>query len=79
MSLTRDYQSSMSHAPSVVTPSQGHNASTAPPNTSSRSVPSGASAGRSRREKPRLELAPDQPLTTQGKPRTRVYVACVQW
>ncbi|KAI0632142.1 hypothetical protein C8Q77DRAFT_1060620 [Trametes polyzona] len=39
---------------------------------------SGLSAGRSRREKPRLELAPDQPLTTQGKPRTRVYVACVQ-
>ncbi|KAI0335882.1 hypothetical protein GY45DRAFT_1239777 [Cubamyces sp. BRFM 1775] len=39
---------------------------------------SGSSGGRSRREKPRLELAPDQPLTTQGKPRTRVYVACVQ-
>ena len=35
--------------------------------------------GRSRRDKPRLELAPDQPLTTQGKQRTRVYVACVQW
>lgn len=32
-----------------------------------------------RREKPRIELAPDQPLTTQGKPRARVYVACVQW
>ncbi|KAI0372180.1 hypothetical protein BV20DRAFT_940530 [Pilatotrama ljubarskyi] len=43
-----------------------------------RSGTSGSSAGRSRREKPRLELAPDQPLTTQGKPRTRVYVACVQ-
>ncbi|KZT73776.1 hypothetical protein DAEQUDRAFT_661448 [Daedalea quercina L-15889] len=36
------------------------------------------SYGKSRREKPRLELAPDQPLTTQGKPRCRVYVACVQ-
>ncbi|CCM03520.1 uncharacterized protein FIBRA_05654 [Fibroporia radiculosa] len=34
--------------------------------------------GKSRREKLKLELAPDQPLTTQGKPRTRVYVACVQ-
>ncbi|KAH7928462.1 hypothetical protein BV22DRAFT_1030769 [Leucogyrophana mollusca] len=33
---------------------------------------------KSRREKPRIELAPDQPLTTQGKPRARVYVACVQ-
>lgn len=32
-----------------------------------------------RREKPRIELAPDQPPTTQGKPRARVYVACVQW
>jgi hypothetical protein len=32
-----------------------------------------------RREKPRIELAPDQPPTTQGKPRSRVYVACVQW
>ncbi|KAG6897754.1 hypothetical protein C0992_011423 [Termitomyces sp. T32_za158] len=32
-----------------------------------------------RREKPHIELAPDQPPTTQGKPRARVYVACVQW
>ncbi|PPQ66262.1 hypothetical protein CVT24_007280 [Panaeolus cyanescens] len=31
-----------------------------------------------RREKPRIELAPDQPFTTQGKPRARVYVACIQ-
>ena len=34
---------------------------------------------KSRRAKPHIELAPDQPLTTQGKPRARVYVACVQW
>lgn len=34
---------------------------------------------KTRREKPRLELAPDQPLTTQGTPRARVYVACAQW
>ncbi|KAF8442970.1 hypothetical protein L210DRAFT_3643870 [Boletus edulis BED1] len=33
---------------------------------------------KSRRAKPRLDLAPDQPLTTQGRPRARVYVACVQ-
>lgn len=32
-----------------------------------------------RREKPHIELSPDQPLTTQGKQRARVYVACVQW
>ncbi|KIM89129.1 hypothetical protein PILCRDRAFT_212993 [Piloderma croceum F 1598] len=35
-------------------------------------------ARKPRREKPRIELAPDQPPTTQGKPRSRVYVACVQ-
>lgn len=34
---------------------------------------------KARREKPRIELAPDQPPTTQGKPRARVYVACLQW
>ncbi|KAF7298870.1 Zn(2)-C6 fungal-type domain-containing protein [Mycena indigotica] len=33
---------------------------------------------KSRREKPHIELAPDQPPTTQGKPRARVYVACLQ-
>ncbi|KAJ6525304.1 hypothetical protein DFH09DRAFT_936753 [Mycena vulgaris] len=33
---------------------------------------------KSRREKPRIQLAPDQPPTTQGKPRARVYVACIQ-
>lgn len=37
-----------------------------------------ADVRRTRREKPRIELAPDQPLTTQGKPRARVYVACLQ-
>lgn len=34
---------------------------------------------KARREKPRIQLAPDQPPTTQGKARSRVYVACVQW
>lgn len=34
---------------------------------------------KSRRPKHRIELAPDQPLTTQGKPRARVFVACLQW
>ncbi|KZP29115.1 hypothetical protein FIBSPDRAFT_908426 [Athelia psychrophila] len=33
---------------------------------------------KSRQEKPHIELAPGQPPTTQGKPRERVYVACVQ-
>lgn len=34
---------------------------------------------KSRKDKMRLELSSDQPPTTQGRPRTRVYVACVQW
>jgi hypothetical protein len=32
-----------------------------------------------RREKPRIELANNQPLTTQGNNRQRVYLACNQW
>ena len=32
-----------------------------------------------RRDKPRIGLAPDQPPTTQGRPRARVFVACLQW
>ncbi|KAF9013400.1 hypothetical protein BDQ17DRAFT_1231610 [Cyathus striatus] len=35
-------------------------------------------ARKTRREKPYIALAPDQPPTTQGKPRTRVFVACLQ-
>ena len=42
------------------------------------SSPQNAPVRRTRREKPKLALAPDQPMTTQGKPRARVYVACVQ-
>jgi hypothetical protein len=41
--------------------------------------PASARPRRPRREKPRIDLAPDQPPTTQGKPRARVYVACLQW
>ncbi|KAF9267309.1 hypothetical protein L218DRAFT_855595 [Marasmius fiardii PR-910] len=33
---------------------------------------------RKSRQKPKIELAPDQPTTTQGKQRKRVYVACQQ-
>ncbi|KAI9511557.1 hypothetical protein F5148DRAFT_974976 [Russula earlei] len=31
-----------------------------------------------RRDKPRIDLALDQPPTTHGRPRARVFVACVQ-
>lgn len=34
---------------------------------------------KSRKEKLRIELAPNQPPTTQGRPRARVFVACLQW
>ncbi|KAK1226275.1 hypothetical protein PQX77_010748 [Marasmius sp. AFHP31] len=34
---------------------------------------------RKSRQKPKIELSPDQPTTTQGKQRKRVYVACLQW
>lgn len=39
----------------------------------------GSRSRKPRREKPKIELAADQPPTTQGKPRARVYVACAQW
>lgn len=34
---------------------------------------------KSRKDKMRIKLSSDQPPTTQGQPRTRVYVACTQW
>lgn len=42
------------------------------------SPPEPAKPKKTRREKPKIALAPDQPPTTQGKPRARVYVACIQ-
>ena len=73
---TRDSQSAEpSAAVSSPSPSASVVGNSAKPVTTERRP----SYGKSRREKPRLELAPDQPLTTQGKPRSRVYVACVQW
>ncbi|TFK40666.1 hypothetical protein BDQ12DRAFT_733873 [Crucibulum laeve] len=41
-------------------------------------APQPSKTRKTRREKPRIALAPDQPPTTQGKPRARVYVACLQ-
>jgi hypothetical protein len=31
------------------------------------------------KDKSRIDLAPDQPPTTEGRPRARVFVACLQW
>lgn len=49
------------------------------PNAVQEHAPNPPRPKKARREKPRIELAPDQPPTTQGKPRARVYVACLQW
>src|SRR5579863_9360587 len=40
---------------------------------------SSSQSQKARKEKQRIELAPDQPPTTQGRPRARVFVACIQW
>lgn len=36
-------------------------------------------AGKPLKDRARIDLAPDQPPTTQGRPRARVFVACLQW
>lgn len=59
-------------------PSNAESQSSRSPEQPDEGVDDTADARRNRREKPRIELAPDQPLTTQGKPRARVYVACLQ-
>jgi hypothetical protein len=35
--------------------------------------------GKPFKDRQRIDLAPDQPPTTQGRPRARVFVACLQW
>lgn len=66
------HSGSTQNLPSTSVTSNDDRQNPAPPQPSAR-------AHAKRREKPKIELAPDQPLTTQGKPRARVYVACVQW
>jgi len=57
-----------------------HTQTQTPRQTPAEDEPSATSQQKkSRRAKPHIDLAPDQPLTTQGKPRARVYVACIQW
>ncbi|KAF7985587.1 hypothetical protein HWV62_3877 [Athelia sp. TMB] len=74
--------SANSEPPSAVSPSSRDiSPSTETENSGKGAQPAAAPTNRSRksrREKPHIELAPDQPPTTQGKPRARVYVACVQ-
>ncbi|KAA1468777.1 hypothetical protein DENSPDRAFT_915286 [Dentipellis sp. KUC8613] len=57
---------------SVSSPVETRRAPSPPPDATDKT------ARRPRKEKTHIALAPDQPPTTQGKPRTRVYVACLQ-
>jgi hypothetical protein len=68
--------SALIHDP--VAPSNAESQSSRSPEQADEEADDTTDARRTRREKPRIELAPDQPLTTQGKPRARVYVACLQ-
>lgn len=64
--------------PSAYTPSTASPSDSWPP-TVKEDNPIDPPKRKTRREKPKIALAPDQPPTTQGKPRARVYVACLQW
>jgi hypothetical protein len=74
----RDASPSFSQASSEPTPS----ASASKDAPSSSEEPSNGTRDKSKkRKKPRerVQLATDQPLTSQGKERQRVYLACAQW
>lgn len=75
-------QRPMAETPPVLYSSHPSQSSQSPPLAQERSPTTGEESSNKpkklRRMKPRIDLAPDQPLTTQGKPRARVYVACVQ-
>jgi hypothetical protein len=43
------------------------------------SVSPQARARKPLKDRSRIHLAPDQPPTSQGRPRARVFVACLQW
>lgn len=68
-----------SHSSSSHSPPAGPEQQLSPVSDNSQQAYSLSRPSSKRREKPRIALSPDQPLTTQGRPRARVYVACVQW
>jgi hypothetical protein len=82
-------RTSLPHSPediSIPTPSLSHPPSAteaptlaAPSRTEPKVLSANPRPRKTRREKPHIQLASDQPPTTQGKPRARVYVACIQW
>lgn len=74
--------SSSTASPSSVTASAECPGSCSPPFPISDSLHPASPQTRTRKtfkDRPRIDLAPDQPPTTQGRPRARVFVACVQW
>ena len=74
--------SSTSPSPSGFVVSDGPDSSSLPsllPNYPELVESSSNQTRKPRKDKPRINLAPDQPTTTQGRPRARVFMACVQW
>ncbi|KAI0764498.1 hypothetical protein BD413DRAFT_575275 [Trametes elegans] len=65
-----------SHLQSSTSPPTSHSSPLAPDPAGSDTGSAGPSGPTSRKR--RVQLAPDQPPTTRGKPRERVFVACVQ-
>ncbi|TFK70410.1 hypothetical protein BDN72DRAFT_545173 [Pluteus cervinus] len=76
-SISRPQHAAQHVVPSLPVHSQAPSES-APTDQGEISTSQSKSVLKSRRERPFITLAEDQPLTTQGKPRARVFVACLQ-
>lgn len=79
--LASEGRSALSPGESTSTISSFSSTSTESGSSTNAAIPPKVSTSKPKksREKSRIELAPDQPPTTQGRPRARVYVACLQW
>lgn len=78
--FNRDHLSYLEAAASssLAASTNGESSSSLPGNSQNTAQPPGQTR-RSRKDKMRIELSADQPPTTQGRQRTRVFVACLQW
>ena len=91
LDTVQDYFNLMPYADTSSTPSPsslsvptstdgpGPSSSILPPDMLDVAHPVSNQPRKPRRDKPRIDLAPDQPPTTQGRRRARVFVACLQW
>jgi len=89
LSTCQDTSTTTTPSPSLITPTDGPEVATwsssLRPDSPHLVLPSSDSTSNQpqsrklRKEKIRIELAADQPPTTQGRPRARVFVACLQW